>query len=96
MGEQRDYCALMSLGIEEITEEIAKDICSIIGLHSLVKNFLEDKHNLLFRLLDIEGITSDIAEKIIFSIGISLDELGHINEERNDESGTIEIPCYLQ
>jgi len=78
-SQQEDYQILLSYKIEGLTERISKYICNKYSLNILAEMFIEDKDNLLLSLMDIEGVTEDLAEKILYFIEVNLTELSDSN-----------------
>jgi hypothetical protein len=89
------YQELISYEIRGLTESISKRICSHYTLNNLADSFIEDKYKLLFDLMDIEGVTEELAEKILYFIGMNLVELGDTNFEELDDSGTTKLLSYV-
>jgi hypothetical protein len=71
---KQDYEVLMEFGIEGLNKEVARRMCSDIGLHNLIEKFEEDKHLLFMNLLDYD-IHRSVIEKLIAFIGMNLEEL---------------------
>jgi hypothetical protein len=86
---------LMSYKIRGLTENISRCICNHYTLNSLADSYIEDKYMLLFNLMDIEGVTEELAEKILYFIGMNLVELGDTNFEGLGNIGTSRILSYV-
>jgi hypothetical protein len=89
------YQELLSYEIRGLTESISERICSHYTLNSLADSFIADKYKLLFDLMDIEGVTEGLAEKILYFIGMNLVELGDTNFEELSDSGTTRLLSYV-
>jgi hypothetical protein len=95
LHEQDKYLIAIDLEALGIDKSIINELYNKIGIRKIVNAYLRDKEQLFFILLDIEGMTSDIVEKLVFSIGIILEEFGYTEGEGESENGTIRIPCHV-
>jgi hypothetical protein len=86
---------LMSYEIRGLTENISRRICNHYTLNNLADSYIEDKYMLLFNLMDIEGVTEELAEKILYFIGMNLVELGDTKNVGFNDSCVTGILSYV-